>query len=156
MSKRKLEAVWDEMKQKIREEFDLSVYAYLEWIEPLKIDKCEKDAVIIGVPHKGEYTLKYYYQKYRRPFQRAISEYLEKTIRVEFEYAEDDTDTQRRPARKERYQRVDLSCNHMELNLHIRQKNGREQVNAPLAMNRIDNEPDVEELPRLSINIYFD
>lgn len=158
MNNRKLETEWEEIKQKIRQEYDLSIYAYDEWIEPLVIDKYEKSVVIIGVPEKGEYTLKYYYQKYRDSFQRLLSEYLGRSVRIEFEYTEDTQNIKRHPVDKENTRKADFLGDHLTLDLHIRKRRWSKQINdIPLAaMNQNYDVYHIKEAPKITINIYFD
>ncbi len=75
---------WDEIKNTIRKEYDLSNISYNTWIEPLKVHEIKNDTVTIIIPSDQSHALNYISNKYKNYFQVTISELMEHTFHVEF------------------------------------------------------------------------
>ena len=76
--------IWEEIKETIRKEYDLSEISYNTWIAPLKFYKVENDTVIISIPSDKSHAIKYISNKYKNYFQVTISEMLDHTYDVSF------------------------------------------------------------------------
>ncbi len=75
---------WDQIKDTIRKEYDLSNISYSTWVEPLKFYKVEDDKVIIIIPLDQAHAINYISSKYKSFFQVTISEMMDKTYSVVF------------------------------------------------------------------------
>lgn len=75
---------WEEIKEYVRKEFDLSDVSYNTWIVPLKYYKIEDDVVIVLIPSDQAHALTYITSKYKDYFKVTISEMLEKRYDVSF------------------------------------------------------------------------
>lgn len=79
-----IEKRWNEIKEKVRNERELSDVAYNTWISPLEIYKVEKDIVIILIPSYQIHSLDYISKKFKFDFKVAISEMMNNEYDVEF------------------------------------------------------------------------
>jgi len=75
---------WNEIKNIIRKEYDLSNISYNTWIEPLKLHEVKDDVVTIIIPSDQSHALNYISNKYKNYFQVTITEMLEHTYAVDF------------------------------------------------------------------------
>lgn len=75
---------WDQIKENIRQEYDLSNISYSTWIEPLKLYKVEEDTVLIIIPFDKAHAINYISSKYKNFFQVTISEMMNKEFSVSF------------------------------------------------------------------------
>ena len=55
---------WDQIKEKIADEYGLSDVSYSTWIEPLKIGPVTEDSVTILIPSDQSHALNYISSKY--------------------------------------------------------------------------------------------
>lgn len=79
-----IEEKWEEIKNTMRKEYDLSNISYNTWIEPLKLHGIKDDVVTIIIPSDQAHSLKYISKKYKDYFQVTISEIMEHTYNVNF------------------------------------------------------------------------
>ena len=79
-----IEKRWNDIKEAVRNERELSDVAYNTWISPLKIFKVEDNVVIIHIPSYQIHSLDYISKKFKFDFKVAISEMMEKEYEVEF------------------------------------------------------------------------
>jgi chromosomal replication initiator protein len=75
---------WNEIKNIIRKEYDLSNISYNTWIEPLKLHEITDNVVTIIIPSDQSHALNYISNKYKDYFQVTITELMEHTYSVEF------------------------------------------------------------------------
>jgi chromosomal replication initiator protein len=75
---------WDEIKESLRKEHDLTNISYSTWITPLKLFSVEDNKVTILIPSDQEHSLSYISNKYTLPFKVAIAETMQKVYEVEF------------------------------------------------------------------------
>ena len=76
---------WDDIKNTIRKEYELSDISYSTWIEPLKLYKVEDNVVTIVIPLDQAHALNYISSKYKSYFQVTISEMMNKTYEIIFD-----------------------------------------------------------------------
>jgi len=76
--------MWEEIKETVRKEYDLSEISYNTWVEPLEFYKVENDTVIISIPSDHSHALKYISSKYKNYFQVTISEMFDHTFDISF------------------------------------------------------------------------
>ena len=79
-----IEKRWNDIKEAVRNERELSDVAYNTWISPLKIFKVEDNVAIIHIPSYQIHSLDYISKKFKFDFKVAISEMMEKEYEVEF------------------------------------------------------------------------
>ena len=82
---------WDEIKEIVRREYDLTEISYNTWIAPLKLHKVENNVVTILIPSEQAHALNYISNKYKSYFQVTISELMNHTYDISF-LLEKDTD----------------------------------------------------------------
>lgn len=79
-----IEARWDEIKETIRKEYDLSDVSYHTWIEPLKFFDVQDDVVIILITSNQSHALNYISSKYKDFFRVTITEMMDHYYEVSF------------------------------------------------------------------------
>lgn len=79
-----IEQRWNEIKEAVRTERELSDVAYNTWIAPLEIFKVEKNVVIILIPSYQIHSLDYISKKFKFDFKVAISEMMDSEYEIEF------------------------------------------------------------------------
>lgn len=75
---------WEEIKETIKMEYDLSDISYSTWIKPLNFYNVENDVVIILIPSDQAHALNYITNKYKNYFQVSISEMFNHEYSVSF------------------------------------------------------------------------
>ena len=80
---------WDEIKEIIRRDYDLTNISYDTWVAPLKFYKAENNIVTILVPKEQSHLISYIQKKFKTQFQVTISELMNDKYEIEFE-AEDE------------------------------------------------------------------
>lgn len=75
---------WEEIKESLRKEYDLSDISYTTWISPLKYGGTENDTVTILIPSDQGHALNYISNKYKSYFQVTISEIMDHTYDISF------------------------------------------------------------------------
>lgn len=80
---------WDEIKEIIRDEYDLTAISFNNWVEPLQFYKVEDDIVTILIPSAQARLLKYIQKNYYFCFKATISEVMNHEYDVVFIAEED-------------------------------------------------------------------
>lgn len=75
---------WEEIKDIVRREYNLSSISFSTWVEPLQIYNIENDVVYIIIPSDQAQALSYISSKYKSFFQVTISEKYDHIYDVEF------------------------------------------------------------------------
>lgn len=75
---------WEEIKENIKNEYELTNISYSSWIEPLKFYKVENDVVTILIPKEQAHLIKYIHNKYYICFKATISELMNHDYNVAF------------------------------------------------------------------------
>lgn len=76
---------WEEIKENIREEYELTSISFMNWIAPLKFYKAEDDVVTILVPAEQAHLMNYIQKKYYLCFKATISELMNHDYDIEFQ-----------------------------------------------------------------------
>ena len=76
---------WEEIKENIREEYELTSISFMNWIAPLKFCKAEDDVVTILVPTEQAHLMNYIQKKYYLCFKATISELMNHDYDIEFQ-----------------------------------------------------------------------
>jgi len=77
-------AKWEQIKENIKKEYDLTNISYETWIAPLKLYKVEDDVVTIMIPSEQAQTINYISNKYGVFFKVMISEAMDHEYEVAF------------------------------------------------------------------------
>ena len=75
---------WDEIKEIIKNEYDLTDISYNTWIKPLKFYKDENHTVTILIPSDQAHAVSYITNKYKNFFQVSISEVFNDEYQISF------------------------------------------------------------------------
>jgi len=75
---------WDEIKEIIKNEYDLTDISYNTWIKPLKFYKDENHTVTILIPSDQAHAVSYITNKYKKFFQVSISEMFNDEYQISF------------------------------------------------------------------------
>ena len=75
---------WDEIKDTLREEYDLTNISFSNWIAPLKFYNVESDVVTILVPEEQAHLINYIQKKYHICSKATISELMNHDYDVVF------------------------------------------------------------------------
>ena len=79
-----IEQRWNEIKEAVRNERELSDVAYNTWIAPLEIFKVENDVVTVLIPSYQVHSLDYISKKFKLDFKVAVSEMMNHEYEIEF------------------------------------------------------------------------
>ncbi len=109
---------WEEIKQVLKKEYELTDISYNTWIVPLKFYKLEGNTIKILVPSDLANALNYINNKYKTFFQVTISEMFDDTYDINFILEKDinieETDS------TEKENRIVFNINHESANLNPR------------------------------------
>lgn len=75
---------WSNIKQTIREEYDISVISFQTWVEPLEFYDVIDDVVHIIIPSDQAHALNYISSKYKSFFQVTITEMYDHVYDIKF------------------------------------------------------------------------
>lgn len=75
---------WDEIKDTIRKEYELTDVSYDTWIKPLRFYEVKDNVVIIMIPSDQAHALNYISSKYKNFFKVIISEMMDHTYEISF------------------------------------------------------------------------
>lgn len=75
---------WEEIKNQVRREYEITDISYKTWIEPLKFHKVEDDVVYILIPTDQAHALNYISNKFKDFFRVTISEIMDHSYDVVF------------------------------------------------------------------------
>ena len=80
---------WNEIKEMIRDEYDLTAISFNNWVKPLQFYKVENDIVTILIPSAQARLLKYIQKNYYFCFKATISELMNHEYDIIFIAEED-------------------------------------------------------------------
>jgi chromosomal replication initiator protein len=112
---------WNEIKEIIRKEYDLTEVSFKTWIAPLQFYKAEKDVVTIMIPSEQAHLIKYIHNKYYICFKATISELMEHDYDVVF-IGESDAVDKSKEASKEALSASSNNTNYENANLNSKYK----------------------------------
>lgn len=75
---------WEEIKQTVRKEFELTDVSFDTWIKPLNFYEVKQDTVVILIPSDQSHALNYISSKYKNFFKVIISEMMDRTYDISF------------------------------------------------------------------------
>ena len=75
---------WNEIKEIVKREYDLTDISYETWISPLKLYNVENDIVTILIPSEQAHALNYISNKYKSYFQVTITELMNHNYEISF------------------------------------------------------------------------
>ncbi len=75
---------WDESKETVRKEYELTDVSYDTWIKPLSFYDVEDNVVIIMIPSDQAHALNYISSKYKNFFKVIVSEMMNHTYDISF------------------------------------------------------------------------
>lgn len=87
-----IEARWDEIKNNIKEEYDLSQVSFDTWIVPLKFYDDRDNVVSIIIPSNQSHALNYINKNYKDFFRIIITEMMKQNYDVRFILEKDTSD----------------------------------------------------------------
>lgn len=87
-----IEARWDEIKNNIKEEYDLSQVSFDTWIVPLKFFDDRDNVVSIIIPSNQSHALNYINKNYKDFFRIIITEMMKQNYDVRFILEKDTSD----------------------------------------------------------------
>ncbi len=79
-----IEKKWEDIKEIIRKEYELSSISYNTWVSPLKLHSVKDDIVTIIIPSDQSHALNYISNKYKSYFQVTITEMMEHKYEISF------------------------------------------------------------------------
>ena len=79
-----IESRWEEIKNTLRKEYDLSDISYNTWVKPLKYGSTKGDVITVLIPSDQGHALNYISNKYKSYFQVTISEMMNNTYDISF------------------------------------------------------------------------
>lgn len=79
-----IEEKWEEIKETMRKEYDLSDVSYHTWVEPLRFYDVQDDVVIILIPSNQAHALNYISSKYKDFFRVTITEMMDHYYEISF------------------------------------------------------------------------
>ncbi len=79
-----LKEKWEEIKETVRREYNLSDISYHTWVKPLALHNIEGDVVNIIIPSDQAHALNYISSKYKSFFQVTITEMFDYNYDVSF------------------------------------------------------------------------
>ena len=106
---------WDEIKETIRKEYELTDVSYDTWIKPLRFYDVQENVVIIMIPSDQSHALNYISSKYKNFFKVIISEMMNHTYDISFVLEKDaveqekKTETAARPFNHVNYENANLN-----------------------------------------------
>lgn len=75
---------WDEIKETVRKEFELTDVSFDTWVKPLRFYEAKEDTVVIMIPSDQSHALNYISSKYKNFFKVIISEMMDTTYNISF------------------------------------------------------------------------
>ena len=79
-----LKRSWEQVKEKIRDEYGITGVSYNTWIKDLQLGTITEDTITICIPSENTLMLSYINSKYREPFKAFLSEELNRDCDVRF------------------------------------------------------------------------
>ena len=84
MKENMIKAKWNDIKEYVKKEFQISTTSYSTWIEPLEFYEVENDVVKILVSEDYENTLDYISRRFTKYFVTVISDMFDHEYEVIF------------------------------------------------------------------------
>ena len=84
MTFEQLQSSWNEIKEDIRNLYQISDVSYNTWIRDMKPDSMTNNTLIVCIPSDNSLMLSYYEKKYREPIQAVVSERMNCPIEILF------------------------------------------------------------------------
>lgn len=75
---------WNEIKETIRKEYEMTDVSYDTWVKPLSFYNVKDDVVMIMIPSDQAHALNYISSKYKNFFKVIISEMMDHTYDISF------------------------------------------------------------------------
>lgn len=96
---------WNEIKETIRKEYELTDVSFDTWVKPLQFYDIREDSVIIMIPSDQAHALNYISSKYKNFFKVIVSEMMDHTYDISFILEKDAVDQKKDiiPAEKHLY-----------------------------------------------------
>ena len=96
---------WNDIKETIRKEDELTDVSYDTWVKPLQFYDVKEDSVIIMIPSDQAHALNYISSKYKNFFKVIISEMMDHTYDISFILEKDAVEQKKEvlPAEKHLY-----------------------------------------------------
>lgn len=113
---------WDEIKEIVRREYDLTNISFNTWIAPLKLYKVENDTVIISIPSEQSHSLNYISNKYKTYFQVTITELMDHNYDISFILEKDALNTEDANSDKASNTKIVSNINYENANLNSKYK----------------------------------
>jgi chromosomal replication initiator protein len=113
---------WDEIKEIIRNEYDLTAVSFNTWVAPLRFYKVENDIVTIMIPSDQAHLLKYIHNKYYICFKATISELMNHEYDVVFIGESDAVDNSKEAKDKAKSSESTNNTNYENANLNSKYK----------------------------------
>lgn len=109
---------WDDIKEIVRKEYDLSEISYNTWIKPLNFYKEENDTITILIPSDQAHALNYISNKYRSYFQVTITELLDHPYQISFILEKDSLQNQETERAEKKANNPTYNINYENANLN--------------------------------------
>lgn len=106
---------WDEIKETIRKEYELTDVSYDTWIKPLSFYDVKENVVIIMIPSDQAHALNYISSKYKNFFRVIISEMMNHTYDISFVLEKEtmnkdkNTESMAKPSNHTNYENANLN-----------------------------------------------
>ena len=113
---------WDEIKEILRREYDLTNISFNTWIAPLKLYKVENDTVIISIPSEQAHSLNYISNKYKTYFQVTITELMDHNYDISFILEKDTLSAEDSNSDKAANAKIVSNINYENANLNSKYK----------------------------------
>ena len=96
---------WNDIKETIRKEYELTDVSYDTWVKPLQFYDVKEDSVIIMIPSDQAHAINYISSKYKNFFKVIISEMMDHTYDISFILEKDAVEQKKEvlPAEKHLY-----------------------------------------------------
>ncbi len=106
---------WDEIKETVRKEYELTDVSYDTWIKPLSFYDVKENVVIIMIPSDQSHALNYISSKYKNFFKVIVSEMMNHTYDISFVLEkeamekENNTEHMTKPSNHANYENANLN-----------------------------------------------
>ena len=84
MNFEQLQNNWDDIRENIRDLYQISDVSYNTWIRDLRLHSLSGNTISVCIPSDNPLMLSYYEKKYREPLQAAISEQMDRPMEILF------------------------------------------------------------------------
>lgn len=84
MNFEQLQNNWDDIRENIRDLYQISDVSYNTWIRDLRLRSLSGNTISVCIPSDNPLMLSYYEKKYREPLQAAISEQMDRPMEILF------------------------------------------------------------------------